>query len=224
MAEEKITGEVINRVLPPVGLHKAYVMCVAVMGKLEEEYEGHKKRVLKVLLGFELVDHSHVWDPAKGPEVMVHWQKFTLMMGTKATLRKLLDGLKGTAMTDAEAKEFNIGALLGCCLNVNLIKKVSGKGNERIEVQSLIGMNDKDSDAMPPMINKEIFFTLAAPFKTEAYNMLPKWAQKEITTSEEYMTLYPTPGAAGPGQNPAANTTTTNTTATPAAKKKNVPF
>ncbi len=215
---DEIKGDVVNRELPSTGMHKCYVCIVAVLGRQDEVYEGHSKKVKKVLLGLEITDQTHVFDPKKGPERFIHFQEYTLAMGSKANLRKQLDGLKGEAMTDKEAMDFNIANLAGICLNVNLIKKTSGKGNERREIAALVSMSDADCEAMPPMIHEELVFTFKDPFNTEVFNKLPKWVQDKIKKSEEYVERYG--GAAAATTQPAA--TTAN--AAPGAKKKNVPF
>ncbi len=79
-------------------------------------------------------------------------------------------------------------------------------------------MSDADAEAMPPMVSEPLLFTFAQPFKTEVFNKLPEWIQKEIMSSDEYKELYPS-GAQQATAKPAA------TAAGEApAKKKNVPF
>jgi hypothetical protein len=215
---DEIKGDVINRELPAAGLHKAYICIVAVLGRLNETYEGHPKKVKKVLISFEITDQTHVFDSKKGPERFIHHQKFTLAMGSQANLRKLLDGFKGEAMTDKEAEDFNIANLAGCCLNINLIKKMSKQGRPRMEVAGLIAMSDADCAAMPAMIHEELVFTLREPFNTEVFNKLPEWVQTDIKSSEEYIERY---GVAAAGVNQPANATPPPA---PGEKKKNVPF
>lgn len=212
---DEIKADVVNRVLPPSGMHRIYICVVAVLGTVSRPFEGKPKQTKKVLLGLECVDTAHVWKEGEQPKRLIHFQEYTLSMGSKGKLRPLLEGLKGESMTDAQAKEFNIANLLNCCLNANLIKKVSASGNERREIAGLIQMSDADAEKMPSQENEGLCFTFAQPFKTEIFNKLPAWVQKEITSSEEYKELYPSQGQ----PQAQASSQVAN-----GAKKKNVPF
>jgi hypothetical protein len=219
MEEEVLKGEVVNRVLPPAGLHKAWIIGVVMIGTVDRTFEGHTKRQKKVRIYFELADQKHTWKPEEGPKNFIHEQEFTVSMGANATLRKLLTGLKGGDFTDQQAKDFNIFKLLGCCLQINLIAVTSKTGNKRMEVQALIKL--ADTEPIADMVNKSFLFSFTPPFKTEVFNKLAKFVQDDIKSSDEYKELY---GASAQGTITQPTNTTTTGNASPVNKRLDVPF
>jgi hypothetical protein len=185
---ESLHGDVKGkRALPPSGLHRAWCFGVVTVGTVEDSYKGNPKMTKKIRLYFELVDAKHVWNEEQGPRSFVHEEEFTQSMAGKANLRALIDGYHGKAMTDEEAKNFNILDLIGC--DMTLIKRTSASGNDRMEIQSMTKFKDTDPE-LPAPENSKLLFTFAGPFKQEAFDRLPTFLQDRIKSSLEYKENY----------------------------------
>jgi hypothetical protein len=215
---EQLTADVKPpRVLPPAGLHKAYCFGVVHLGTIDDTFKGEPKRTNKFRLYFELLEAKHTWNPDKGPESFIVEQDFTKSMARSANLRLLMNGYNGQDLTDDQAAKFNILDLAGCEMILNLIKKTSRNGNDRMEIISMTA--PKATDAFPDKTQEDLIFTFTPPFKQAAFDRLPKFIQDKIKSSDEYRDNYlALPGQDGkPVTEPVA--ATVETAAQPARKK-----
>jgi hypothetical protein len=218
--QEEVLGAVkVPRVLPPAGLHRAHCFGVVVLGTIDDSYMGKPKRSKKVRLYFELAEEKYTWNPEKGPECFTVEQDFTLSMASKANLRILIGGCYGAALTDEQASKFNIVNLIGCEMTLNLIKKTSSNGNDRMEIMSMTML--KDSEEIPPCTKEPLLFTFAPPFKQAAFDRLPQFLQEKIKSSDEYRENY---GDLAKAEVASPVSAAPFTTQTAEAPKKKMPF
>ncbi len=161
-----------------------------------------------MMLGIELVNTAHVFDTSKGAEPFVHQQQFAQSMGPKAKIRLLLEGWKGVTFTPEQAKAFNYAKLIGAACEVNLIKKTSKAGKDRIEIGSILML--AEGTQVPAPKNEQLIFTIpshASEFNTEKFNKLGKWWQDKIRSSDEFKALGMQAGTGTPAAQPASQGT-----------------
>lgn len=212
-----LIAKVSNFVLPPVGNHIGICCGVVHLGVVEREFEGHKKMQDKIMLFFELPNTSHVFKEENGPEPFVVSQEYTFSMGMNkgkpSNLRKMLEGWRGEPFSADDAKKFDILTLLTAPCQLNLVKKTSKNGKDRIEIYSVSQV--MDGVQIPAMKTVPYAFTYpdttkGEQFNTEVFSKLPSWIQEEIKKSEQYRNLsggnIVAPGQTGQVQNPV-NTT-----------------
>lgn len=212
---ESLSAPVKIRVNPPSGLQKAYVCSIVMIGTVEETFENHKKMVQKIRLSWELSETNHTFKEEEGPKPFIVHKEFTFAMGSKANLRKMLNvfGKDGGSLTEEQAKNFNIAALLETAMYVNIVIETSKKGDKYANIASLAVLPDAES--ISPMRSKPLLFASFEKFDTEAFERIDEWTQNKIKTSVEYKALV---GAA-----PVAVAAAPVAEAQPAVRKK-TPF
>lgn len=168
--------------LAPQGNHIARCYSMVHLGTIETEYMGEVKMVNKVRLTFELPNEKHIFKEEKGAEPFVVTKEYTLSMAEKATLKKDLESWRGKAFTEQEAEEFDVTKLLGVPAMVNVIHKVSKKGNSYVLVSGITPL-PKGFDA-PDQINSTFEFNYDDKF--ENLETLPEWLREKIQSSNEY--------------------------------------
>ena len=105
---------------PPVGNHPARLISYVFLGKQESEKYGARKQAW---LEFELVKVETDGDtPSKIGRFC------TASMAPKAKLREIVESVGGQPLTDAEARRFSIGTLLGkaCMLTITHTESENG--------------------------------------------------------------------------------------------------
>lgn len=115
------------RELTEAGNHVGYCIKMIEIGTTLENVMGTEKHLHKVNLTFELPLVTKVFDEAKGAQPLVVSKEFTLSMGEKANLRKMLESWRGSPFTEEQAKNFDITVLLGKPCMINLTHKASKK-------------------------------------------------------------------------------------------------
>lgn len=116
-----------TRELTEAGNHLAYCIKMIEIGTCNENVMGTEKQLHKVNLTWELPLVTKIFDEAKGPHPLVVSKEFTLSMGDKANLRKMLESWRGSPFTEEQAKNFDITVLLGKPCMVNVTHKPSKK-------------------------------------------------------------------------------------------------
>ena len=101
-----------QRILPPEGTHIARCVRIIHIGTIKEEYMGEMKDMNKIDLTFELVDETYLFKEGEDAKPFVVSKEYTLSMGEKANLRKLVEGIIGKSMVQGEADMFDIESLL----------------------------------------------------------------------------------------------------------------
>ncbi len=177
--------------LVPEGNNAARCYSIVDLGTQKLTYMGETKEVAQVLLTWEFPDFTHVFDEQLGPQPLVIGQKYTVALGSKAKLAKML-------MSWRNVKEIKGGAgflkpyLNQWCL-ASVIHGVSKK-DSTIKFAN-IGNNGAGISSMPtamkdiyknkPVLNPPVYFDFDE-FNIEVFNTLPEWIQKIIQLSPEW--------------------------------------
>lgn len=141
--------------------------------------------------------HETTGLPVKQHQVVIAWEfpaelmkdgrpfarpeTYTLALGEKANLRKILDSWLGRPITDEERKEgFDLKQLLGKPCMVNIIHKAD-KGRIFANIAS-VGTVPRGM-TVPEPVNKPLYFEIGG--YQEDYRLLPEWIRKKIDMAEE---------------------------------------
>lgn len=171
-----------NRVLAPEGTHLARITRIIELGVQESEWMGEKKRLYKIWLDFELLEETHVFKEGEEAKPFVVGSKYTFSMGSKANLRKIVEGIIGKTLLDHEAEGFNIEQILNEPCLVNVKRTVKGdKTYTNIETTAPLMKGMTAKEAYNP-IQKLTF----QDWDKEIFESLPQFLKDQITASPEY--------------------------------------
>ena len=160
------------------------------IGTIAEDFNGEAKQLNKVRIGWELPTELKVFKEENGEQPLVVSEEFTLSMHEKSSLRKMLASWRGKDFTEAEAKSFDITALLGKPCMINIIHKSSRNDASRIyaKIGSVSGlpkaMQSTMPEAMLPISKLEY-----DDFDFKIYDSLPDFVKDKIKTSLEFAKL-----------------------------------
>lgn len=103
---------------------------------------------------------------------------FTASMGSKASLRKFIEGWRGAAFTDAQAADFDLQKLLGQRCLVSVTHNTKGDKT----YANLLGAMPlpKGMTSTEPQHNPSLYFSLDEP-DAQALTQLPEWLRKKIS-------------------------------------------
>lgn len=189
-----------NHVPIPAGNHIARCVEMIHIGTVTEDtgiYAG--KVVNKVRLTWETPDELH--DFGKGPQPFLVSKEFTLSMNEKATLRKVLEGWRGKAFTEEEAKAFDITVLLGKACMLSVIHKAKANGNVRAEISGVASLPKGFECA--PQVNPTKVLSFD-DWNQGLFDSLPDFLKNKIKSSRQYAAMINpsnTEVAPGPGIN-----------------------
>jgi hypothetical protein len=164
--------------LPP-GAHFAICNMMVDCG-MQEGYQGKPQR--KVYIRWEVPDErvEYEKDGVKHEGPCSIGKFYTLSLSEKATLRKDLENWRGKTFSDAEAKGFNIVAVLGKSCQLMVTHSESG-GKTYANVTGIMGIS-KDQQARAKTAQPEnelLAFSVEDPDQ-EAYDKLPNWLREKI--------------------------------------------
>lgn len=174
-----------NFTLIPAGNHIARCYEMIQIGTVIEQtgiYAGKESH--KVRLSWETPDEQH--DFGKGLQPFSVSKEFTLSMHEKATLRKMLESWRGKALTDDEAKRFDVTKLLGKPCMVNVIHKKSATGKEYADISSISTL-PKNFEC-PSQINPTRLLSFD-DWNESVFESLPDFLKAKIKSSKEYGAL-----------------------------------
>lgn len=167
----------------PQGTHMARLYQMVQIGTVREEYLGKLSEFNKIRLSFELPLETKVWkegEPAK--PVSIH-KEYTFSMGSKANLRKLIEGIIGTTLTDIEAYAFDVESLIGQACLITIKHKTSEKGNVRDEIASASPL--MKGQECPAQFNPSNILTFNS-WSEEKFEKLPGFIREKIMETPEY--------------------------------------
>ncbi len=168
------------------GTHIARCYQFIHIGTVEEEYMGEKKDVNKIRLTFELPDEKQVFKEGDEPKPTAISQDYTFSMAPKANLRKLVEGILGTTLTDYEADAFDVDSILGVPCLLNIVHKTSKMGKERAEIANASPL--MKGMTAPAQVNPTRILNYEK-FDTEFFETLPSFLKEKMTSSEEYYNM-----------------------------------
>ena len=173
-----------QRELIPAGNYIARCYQMLHIGTVMEEYMGEKKPMNKVRIGWELPTELKVFSEEKGEQPFVISQEYTLSMGEKANLRKMLASWRGKDFTEEQAKCFDITNLIGVPCMVNIIHKLSKDGSKTYQTISSVTPLPKGINC-PEQINKTAILQYD-DFDDVLFNSLPDFIKDKVKLSAEY--------------------------------------
>jgi len=171
----------------PAGNHIARCYSMVHIGTIDDTYLGEAHTANKVRISFEFPTEKRVFKEENGEQPYALSKEFTLSMHEKSNLRKVLEGWRGKAFTEDEAKAFDITKLLGvpCLANVIHKEKKDGTG-VRAEIASISAL--PKGFTCPEQINPSVVFTVNE-FNWDVFETFPEWIKEKIRTSREYKAM-----------------------------------
>ena len=180
--KDKLTGGGGNFELCPAGSYRAICTSITDLGFHEQNWQGEKARdVRKLRLSFELCDEQKT----DGTPFYAS-RELTLSLNEKATLRAIVDGWNGKAMTDAEAKDgIDLGSYLGRAAMLSITHKQSLSGNTYAAISSVSSLPKGFTEVEKPTAPLELF-NMDGDRKDWQfqYDDFPEWLQGKINIIE----------------------------------------
>jgi hypothetical protein len=149
-----------------------------------------------VRLGFELPLETKVFKDGEDPKPFVISQDYTLTLGEKANLGKLVRGMKGEAWGPNFDEEQDITALIGTACMLNVIHKISAKGNPYAKIESAAPL-PKGMEAPAP-VNAPFLLDYNDNWSLEKFETLPDFIKDKMRPTPEYRFGVLGEGAAEP--------------------------
>lgn len=160
----------------PAGSHIAVCNLVADMG-LQPGSAVYPDPKRKLYIRFEIpaerVEYEKDGQKLEGPLAIGSF--YTASMHEKATLRKHLEGWRGTKFTDAEAAAFDVASILGKACMLSVVETT--RGDKTYANIAGIGKLPKGMPA-PAAENPLLYYDKTSDLA--AFNALPDWLQKKI--------------------------------------------
>lgn len=166
------------------GTYAARCYSMVHIGTLSEPYMGQVKEQNKVRITWELPTELKEFKEGEGEKPYVISKDYALSLYEKANLRKHIDSWRGKALTEDEAKCFDITKLLGVDCLISIIHKTSADGKKTYPEITSISRLPKGM-VCPAQINP-IFEFNYDPFDQEKFMSLPEWLRKKMETTPEY--------------------------------------
>lgn len=177
-----------QRPIPPQGPQVAICYMICDIGTHNKQYLNRPAEPTPLVhFGWELPNLPHViFDEKKGPQPLAMFQEYTVSLGDKSKMKKLLSAWRGIPPVDL-AKELPVFLNQPCLINVEY---KHDKQKPEI-IYANIGMNGLGVMRLPAgtqvgkLTNKPIFFNLDN-YSHEQFLQLPTWIQKKIMSSLEW--------------------------------------
>ena len=167
-----------DRYLAPADNHPARCVEVIDLGTQEEEWDGEKSNKHKIRITWELVNEELGAD--LHPVIS---NEYTASLDERATLRAHLEGWRGNAFTEADLQDFELEKLLGTACMVQVIHKISARGNEYAKVSS-VGKVPKGLKV--PEATRNLVKYSTDDGENVVFQSFPHWLQDQIADSPEY--------------------------------------
>lgn len=170
------------------GLHIARCYKMVQIGTVSENVLGKITIMQKVRIGFEFPELTKVFNEEKGPQPLVFEQEYTLSMGEKANLRKMLTSWRGKPFSEDEAKAFDITKLIGVPCLINITHKASKSDPAKLYEQ-ISGITPlMKGQTCPPQVNPS-FVLSYDDFDEKKFDSLPDFVKDKMKTSAEYQQM-----------------------------------
>lgn len=181
--------------LPPSGNHYAWCYMVVHIGTIEEEFNGSKKEINKIRLGFELpnaVDpetgKTPVFNEEIGPQPYVISKDYTMSLDARSNLSKDIQSWTNKTMTQEQRDAgIDISKFLGkpCMVSINHVEKKNGQGKyASISSISSIPAGTK----MKKQSNESLLYSVSQ-HNQEVFDKLPEFIRKQIQSSKEFSSV-----------------------------------
>jgi hypothetical protein len=128
----KSSGESSQRELIPAGTYVARCYSVVHLGHVTQKYMGEEKLVDLVRFTWELPTELKCFNADKGQQPCAISKEMTFSLNEKSNLRAMLNAWRGKALTEEEAKAFDLAKLIGAPCMINLIHQPSKANPEKV--------------------------------------------------------------------------------------------
>jgi hypothetical protein len=193
----KSTGESTQRELIPAGTYVARCYSVVHLGHVTQKYMGEEKVVDLVRFTWELPTELKCFNQDKGMQPCAISKEMTFSLNEKSNLRAMLNAWRGKALTEEEAKAFDLAKLIGAPCMINLIHQPSKSNPERVYERIAAVMPMMKGMTCPPQHNPSMEFSVL-DFDRDKFMSLPAFLQEMITDSKEYKAMMQSPAPAAP--------------------------
>lgn len=174
------------------GLHLARCYKMLEVGTVQENMVINGKPTIKTLkkvrIGWEFPELTKVFDEAKGPQPLVLDNEYTLSMGDKANLRKMLESWRGAPYTDEQAVRVDITKLLGQPCMINLTHKKAQNGKTYEVIASVVPVPKQMT--CPPQVNPTVQLSYDDNWNQQLFESLPAFITDKMKTSVEYQAKF----------------------------------
>jgi hypothetical protein len=178
----KASGNDTPRELIPAGMHLAVCVAVADFGTQQTKYKGKPKEVEQVNISWELpeiiAEYEHNNETIRAPRVK--GEIYTNSLGSKAKLRKMLEGWRGRPFTEQELEGFDLKKLLGVPALLNITHNAANNGNTYDNISTVTPLM-KGQQAPPPTYTYMYDISQGESFPEK----MPEWMQECIQKSKE---------------------------------------
>lgn len=174
--------------LIPPGNYIAICYEIIHIGTIHEFIMGEQKIVNKVRIGWELPTERRVFKEENGLQPFVISKDFTLSLHEKSSLRKTLASWRGRDFTVAEARAFDITALIDKPCMLSIVHKQSKTDVSRIYA-TIGSIGPIPRGIVVPQRTNPVRVLSFDNFNEELFNTLPNWLRDKISSSIEYRAL-----------------------------------
>ncbi len=174
---------------PEAGVQHAVCIGVCDLGTQPSnnpKFSAHRK----VLLTWELPNEKITMKTKDGlaeaemPRVISH--DYTMSLGTKANLRKMLDNWRGRAFTAEELASFDLSKLIGANGLISIVHVKSKDGTKTYANVSSVSPLMKGMPKLTPE-NRTLVYDLPKDGEITFPELMPEWVQNRIKNSDEYV-------------------------------------
>ena len=163
-----------DRTLPDPGIHVARLVACIDQGTQQGVWGGKPK----VLLGWELPNEDTYEYEGEVRACMI-WQSYTASLGTKANLRKMLEGWRGRPYNGDELQRFNFADNMDQPCQIGVVHSECG------QYANLGSVNPIGTAVCPKRITPLVFFDLDDP-NWALFDTFSEKMQNKIKETPEY--------------------------------------
>ena len=163
--------------LAPAGVCVARCYQTIDLGTQTFVVKGEKKSVHQVVIGWELAELMPDGRPFAATE------KYTASLHEKANMRKMLEGWRGRAFTEAERNKFDLEDVLGKLCMLNVIHVTTSSNRTYARVASVMPIPKGMSSPKP--FNEHSKFSFG-DFKLKDFEALSNFHKESIKRSPEW--------------------------------------
>lgn len=159
--------------------------CYAIIDIGEQYNKIYDNYSRKVVFVWELPTETIEVDGAEKPRAIS--ETYTMSLGEKSNLRKMLENWRGRAFTAQELDGFDLETVLGAPCMLNVLHKAKQNGEPFAKIGSVSKL-PKGMTA-PELVNPKRLFSLEDAGALETMGDLPEWMQNRIRESRTYREL-----------------------------------
>lgn len=172
-----------NRPLTPIGNHVARLCQVLDLGTQDDEKYGPKQ---KVRFTWELSEETKDFGRGESEPFLIS-RVLTFSFSPKSNLKKVLEGMKGSALEDKEIENLDttLRNLIGAPCMVNVVHVKVGD-QSYANVEGVAPVPAKLRKDVPPLHNEGIFFETEMGSESREFLLLPDFLKSQIAKCHEW--------------------------------------